>query len=226
MNKGIKTALVLLTALIIVSIIGVSNMSSKTIDLPEPELKSATSVEEALESRRSVRSYKDEPVTKAEVSQLLWAAQGITDRGRFRTAPSAGATYPLNVYVVAGNNVEGLEAGVYKYNISDHKLELIENGDKRPELMKASLRQSSVGNAPFSIIITGIYGRTTGRYGERGKLYTHIEVGHAAQNVALQCRSLGLGTVYIGAFSPDDVADVIDADSNEIPFAVLPVGRK
>jgi SagB-type dehydrogenase family enzyme len=225
MKNFFKYLLLMIAVAGIVTVIGVSRMSSKVLDLPEPRFESEMSVEEALKNRRSVRSYKQEALTMEEVSQILWAAQGITAQNRFRTAPSAGATYPLDVYLVAGR-VDGLDPGVYKYIPSGHKIELIDKGDKRSALTRASLNQSSVANAPASFVITGTYGRTTGRYGERGVLYTHIEVGHAAQNIYLQCESMGLGTVYIGAFTPDTVAEIITARKNEIPFAVFPVGRK
>lgn len=195
------------------------------IKLPEVKLKSDCSIEEALLKRRSVRDYKDEPLTLQEVSQLLWAAQGITDPRGFRTAPSAGATYPLELYVVVGN-VEGLEKGVYKYNPYENKIVKILDGDKRRELAVAALHQEWVEKCAINLVFTAVYERTTLRYGERGRVrYVHMEVGHAAQNVYLQAVSLKLGTVVIGAFYDDQVKKILNLPDNEEPLYIQSIGR-
>ena len=198
-----------------------------TMKLPKPELEGTVSVEEALQGRRSVRRYKDDPLTLAEVSQLLWAAQGITDEARgYRTAPSAGALYPLEVTLVVGT-VTGLDPGVYKYDPREHELEKLDDGDKRAALADAALGQGSVRTGAVDIVFTAIYERVTGKYRERGVRYTHMEAGHAAQNVYLQAESLGLGTVVIGAFDDDAVAKVVGTtDDRERPLYIMPVGRK
>lgn len=207
-----------------------------TIKLPEPAHDSDTSIEQALSDRRSVREYRDEPLSLAEVSQLLWAAQGITGAGGLRTAPSAGALYPLEVCVAAGN-VNGLLPGVYKYRPGDHSLVKMAEGDKRAELSRAALGQPSVKNGAIVIIISGVYERTTGKYNgpihdERtgsdylgGVKYVHMEAGHASQNVYLQAESLNLGTVAIGAFSDDEVRHVTGMPDDERPLCIMPVGR-
>jgi len=198
--------------------------ASAMIKLPEPKVDGKVSVEAALLTRRSVREYKNEPLTLADISQLLWAAQGITGRGMFRTAPSAGALYPLEVYVVAGN-VTGLPAGIYKYRFESHEIVRVGEGDKRNELASAALGQSCIRSAPAVMVFSAVYARTTGKYGERGVRYVHMEAGHAAQNVGLQAVARNLGTVMIGAFVDRDVKRVVQMPENEEPLYLLPVGR-
>jgi len=197
---------------------------TETIQLPEPAYKGHISVEEALLKRRSVRSYKDAPLTIAEASQLLWAAQGITSRGALRTAPSAGALYPLELYIAVGN-VKDLPEGVYKYRPHDHSLMRVVKGDKRIELCNAALGQSPVKSAPAVIVFAAVYERTTLKYGDRGMQYVHIETGHAAQNVSLQAAALNLGTVAIGAFYDEQVRKAINMADRELPLYIMPVGR-
>jgi SagB-type dehydrogenase family enzyme len=194
------------------------------IILPQPNHKSKVSVEEALLNRRSVRSYKDDPLTITELSQLLWAAQGITsDRGG-RTAPSAGAKYPLEIFAVVGA-VKGLEPGLYQYDPKDHSLITHKIGDLREDLAKAALGQSSITDAAADLVVTGIYERTEEKYGERAYRYVHIEVGHACQNIYLQAETLKLGTVMIGAFDDDKVAGLLELKEEE-PLAIMPVGKR
>lgn len=194
------------------------------IKLPEPKYSSTISIENTLLKRRSIRNYKNVPLMLSEVSQLLWAAQGITDPRGFRTAPSAGALYPLEVYVVAGN-VNDLSRGVYKYKPQGHELVQISKGDKRGELSAAGLGQPSVKNGAIVIIFSAVYERTTQKYGERGLRYVHIEAGHAAQNVYLQAVSLNLGTVVVGAFDDGKVKSVLNMSAKEEPLVIMPVGR-
>lgn len=196
-----------------------------TVQLPEPRLKSEVSLEEALLSRRSVREYANLPLTLEDVSQLLWAAQGITAEWGGRTAPSAGALYPLEVYLAVGN-VENLAAGVYKYKPERHELVKVRDDDVRGELAKAALDQSWVMEGAIDIVIAAVYERTTKKYGDRGVRYTHMEAGHAAQNIYLQATALDLGTVTIGAFYDDRVKDILGMPKNETPLYVIPVGRK
>ena len=194
------------------------------VRLPKPRLRGRMSVEEALARRRSRREYLEKPLTLAQVSQILWSAQGITEpTWGFRTAPSAGATYPLEVYlVVREDGVEGLEPGVYHYNPHRHELELIRRGDYSLELMAACLDQSWVGEAAVNLVITAIYERTTKWYGERGYRYVYMEVGHVGENVYLQCEALGLGCVVIGAFYDGEVKEILGVE--EEPMYVIPVG--
>jgi SagB-type dehydrogenase family enzyme len=199
--------------------------AAEVLALPAPRTESDTSLESALLSRRSVRSYQDEPLTLAETSQLLWAAQGITDPARsYRTAPSAGALYPLEVYLIAGV-VEGLPAGVYRYDPGAHSLTPVKRGDQRDALYKAALSQSAVRDAPAVLAIAAVYERTTGKYGERGLRYVHMEAGHAAQNALLQAVALDLGAVVIGAFDDDGVRQATGMPAAEQPLYLVPVGK-
>ncbi len=202
-----------------------SERQHETITLPQPRYDSDTSVEQAFVGRRSVRGYTDEPLTLAEVSQLLWSAQGITDERGYRAAPSAGALYPLELYVVAGD-VADLAAGIYKYRPSEHDLIWVAEGDRRGELSAAALNQACVRNAAAVIAFAAVYERTARKYGDRGSRYVHIEVGHAAQNVFLQAVALGLGAVVVGAFDDDGVERVVDMQAGERAVYLMPVGRK
>lgn len=195
------------------------------IILPEPRYDSDVSLEETLLKRRSIRSYTGEGLTLQEVSQLLWAAQGITDPSGKRTAPSAGALYPLEVYVVVGD-VEDIVKGVYKYEPQQHELVKVLAGEQRKALAKAALDQQSVAQGAIDIVITAIYKRTTGKYGDRGVRYVHMEAGHAAQNVYLQAVALNLGTVSIGAFYDDQVKEVLNLPEDREPLYIMPVGKK
>ncbi|MBI4974253.1 MAG: SagB/ThcOx family dehydrogenase, partial [Candidatus Omnitrophica bacterium] len=161
----------------------------KTINLPKPRLKGSVSVEEAIQKRRSVRSYSPKEISLEDISQLLWACQGITDeRMAFRASPSAGALYPLEIYLVKVD-------GVFHYVNEGHKLELVSNKDARKDLAEAAWGQSPIRDANINIIVCAVYERVTSKYGERGIRYTDIEAGHAAQNVFLQAVALGLYSV-------------------------------
>jgi SagB-type dehydrogenase family enzyme len=203
----------------------IANDDREPIRLPSPLVDSKTSVENTLNKRRSVRQYKNQPISLPDLSQLLWAVQGISGPGGRRTAPSAGALYPLEVYVVAGR-VTGLPAGIYSYNPHEHELRRIADGDARAELSKAALGQSSIKNAAAVLVLSALYERTTVKYGERGFRYVHMEAGHAAQNVFLQAVSLDLGTVVIGAFQDERVRAVLHLSEQEQPLYLMPVGKK
>jgi SagB-type dehydrogenase family enzyme len=204
---------------------GMTPVSLERIQLVAPQHSSDTSVEEAFVNRRSVREYAREPLTLAEVSQLLWAAQGTTDRRGFRTVPSAGALYPLEVYLVVGD-VVGLAPGVYKYSARQHEVLKIAQEDRRAELAEAAVDQEWVEEAAVDLVVTAVYERTTAKYGERGIRYVHMEAGHAAQNLYLQAETLGLGMVVMGAFDDEKVKDIVDAPEEEQPLYVISVGRK
>ena len=206
----------------------VFSKSKNTVKLPLPKYRGEISVEEALFKRRSIRAYKDEPLTLSEVSQLLWATGGKTIdaiTGATRVYPSAGGIYPLEIYLVAGD-VAGLAPGIYHYNWQAHTLKQIKQGDLRRQLMGAALRQGAIGSAPASIVVTAVYSRTTRKYGERGKKrYVSMDMGGAGQNVYLQAEALGLGTVVIGAFRDEAVKKVLGIE-DETPLYIMPVGRK
>jgi SagB-type dehydrogenase family enzyme len=193
---------------------------AKEIKLPKPKEKGFTSIEETLHKRRSVRDYKRGPLSLEQVSQLLWAASG---RNLYRrTAPSAGATYPLETYLVVGE-VEGLEPGIYHYSSSRHSLGMTKEQDVRNRLSRAALGQEMIEEAPVNIIIAADYDRTTGHYGQRGIRYVHMEAGHVGQNVSLQAIALSLGTVIIGAFEDKQVKEVFGI--KEEPLYIIPVGK-
>lgn len=197
----------------------------KTIRLPSPRYTSGTSVEEALLKRRSVREYKSQPLELQEISQLLWAAQGITEPIKgFRTAPSAGALYPLEVYLVAGD-VKGIEKGVYKYIPAEHELVMVNDKDVRRDLCAAALGQEQVLKAPAVIVISAVLERTAKKYRDRAQRYVDMEAGHAAQNVFLQAVALHCGTVVIGAFDDEKVKQVVNLDDREVPLYLMPVGK-
>mgnify|MGYP006291593073 CR=1 FL=1 len=198
--------------------------SGEEVILPEPQYESDTPLEEALRQRRSIRDYGEEPLTLAEVGQLLWSAQGITNQRGYRTAPSAGALYPLELYVVVGE-VERLSPGVYHYDPQSHALERTGDGDRRQALASEALGQASVRRGAIDIVFTAIYERTTDKYGHRGRRYAHMEAGHAAQNVYLQCVSLELGAVVVGAFRDKSVQDVLELPEERVPLYIMPVGR-
>lgn len=199
---------------------------STEVNLPEPMLKGKVSVEEAISERRSIREYKDAPLTLSELGQLLWAAQGITLPSKgFRSAPSAGATYPLELYVsVKEGGVEGLSAGIYHYDPFTHSLMLHKEGDFSLEISRAALGQQWVREAPVCIVITADFSRTTSRYGMRGERYVYMEAGHVGQNIYLQATALGLGTVAVGAFYDDQLKSIIGC--SEDPIYLFPVGRR
>ncbi|AMM53060.1 SagB/ThcOx family dehydrogenase [Pyrococcus kukulkanii] len=202
---------------------GETRMMGEVIKLPEPRLTGEMSVEEAIAKRRSIRRYRNESLTLQELSQLLWAAQGITEPNRkFRAAPSAGATYPFEVYVVVGK-VKDLEPGIYHYDPFSHSIKLIKRGDFRRALQKAALNQAWVGSAAIDIVLVAYYERTTKYYGERGRMYVHMEAGHIGQNIYLQATALNLGTVAVGAFYEDQVAEILGVDG--VPLYIFPVGK-
>jgi len=198
------------------------DMGKDMIILPKPSLNSNVSIEQALYNRRSIRSYKKEPLTLQEVSQLLWSAYGTTKSGK-KTCPSAGATYPLEIYLVCGE-VEGLKTGLYHYNSLEHSLRKINDADLRKQLTIASLHQEYIEESPASIIIAADFSKTTKVYGSRGERYVYMEVGHCGQNIHLQCESLNLGTVVIGAFEDDKVKKILQI--KEEPLYIMPIGRK
>lgn len=198
--------------------------ANPVLALPQPRLEGRRSLESVLARRRSIREYRDGALSLEEVSQLLWAAQGITGPDGERTAPSAGALYPLEIYLVAGK-VTGLDAGVYHYRPADHTLIGRASGDKRAGLAAAALRQDCVRHGAAVLVFAAIYARTKKKYGERGSRYVHIEVGHAAENACLQSTALGLGAVPVGAFDDDAVRKTLGLPSGERVLYLLPVGK-
>ena len=190
----------------------------KTIALPAPRYSGPVSLEEALRRRRSSREFADRELNLDQISQLLWACQGITDPsfGK-RTAPSAGALYPLEVYLVS-------KKGVFHYKPHAHELVQVREGDVRHQLSVAALNQRPVAEAPVSLVITTVVARTAQKYGERAERYVHLEAGHTCQNVLLQAVTLGLGAVPIGAFVDQGVQKVLSLPHDHEPLYIIPVG--
>jgi SagB-type dehydrogenase family enzyme len=202
------------------------------VELPSPETTGPMSVEEAIAQRRSVRNYTDEPLSLQDLSQLLWAAQGITDPvQKLRAAPSAGATYPLEVYVVVGTDgVTELTEGVYRYDPFEHKLENILEGDIRSDLADAALGQIWIREAPVNIVIATDYVSTAQRYEphwgiERVHRFVHMEAGHVGQNLYLQAEARGLGMVVVGAFYDGQVQTLLGLPANKTPLYIIPIGH-
>jgi SagB-type dehydrogenase family enzyme len=198
--------------------------AAHALTLPESRRDGAYPLERALSERRSVREFAQAPLRLEELAQLAWAAQGQVAPGGHRTAPSAGALYPLELFVVAGN-VQGLAAGVYRYQPSLHGLAPLAEGDRRGELVKAAWAQLWMGHAPAILVIAAVERRTTAKYGARGVRYVHMEAGHAAQNVLLQAVALGLGGTVVGAFSDSAVKDAAALPREVQPLYLIPVGR-
>lgn len=210
-----------------------STEEGKTVyQLPAPNIKGTISLEETLNNRRSRRNFHPDGVTVEHLSQILWAAYGVTKpmdaatlRGGLRTAPSAGARYPLEIYAVVGN-VPGIDPGVYRYDPKEHKITMVIATDVKKELTAAAHNQRMINDAPFCLFFSAIYERITERYGDRGReRYVCMDLGHSAQNVYLQAEALGLGTCAIGAFTDSKVSEVMQLPENEVPLYIMPIGR-
>lgn len=198
------------------------------MNLPPPILDSNVSVERAIQQRRTIRSFVNKALTLQQFSQILWAAQGVTELdGIKRAAPSGGALYPADVYAVVGDKgVAHLAPGIYRYHPDNHATEKIVNGDRRSEVAEASLKQMWMATAAVLFVITVQYSRITTKYGDRGIRYALIEAGHIGQNIFLQCQASGLAAGIVGAFRDNEVARAIHAQSNHEPIVIMPVGWK
>lgn len=191
---------------------------AETIKLPQPKLTGNMPLETSIYYRRSARSFYPAKIPIEMLSQILWACQGITDKHwNFRSAPSAGAIYPLEIYIAD-------EKGVYHYIPATHSLELTTKGDKRPNLARASLTQNFISEAPVNLIITAILNRTKAKFGSRSGRYVLLEAGHAAENVLLQATALGLSSAPIGSFWDDVVASNLNLPPENDPLYILPIG--
>jgi SagB-type dehydrogenase family enzyme len=198
------------------------------IALPSPSYKGTVSVEEALKARRTHRSFQSRPLTLKKFSQILWAAYGVTAQhyGSFlKTAPSAGALYPLDIYGVVGEGgVETLSPGVYHFRPENHAIELVKQGDLRAEVARQALQQMWMAKAPLMLVITGEYNRSSIKYGPRGVTYTHIEAGHVGQNIFLQAEAIGLKAGIVGAFNNQQIIRAMGLSTSHDPLLIMPVG--
>ena len=210
---------------------------SEAIQLPSPILDGSCTIEKTLAGRRSVRDFRNDPISIETLSQLAWAAQGVTRiedapsgwtwgqwAGGKRTAPSAGAMYPLELYVVVGN-VDGIQPGIYKYKPRSHALTPVCRGDKRTHMSTRGPGQKWLEGAPCLFVIAGIYARLEPRFGDRSAKYLHFEVGHVVENICLQAVALGLGSTVVGSFKDDLLKEAVGMPGEETPFAIVPVGK-
>ena len=200
---------------------------AEAVKLPPPVKTGGMPLAEALNVRRTVRHFASRPLDLGQISQLLWEADGTSDPRGLRTSPSAGATYPLDLYLVVGERgVADLAAGVYRYQAAAHALSPVAPGDLRGAVARASRHQSWMTQAPVMVVITGEYRRCTGRYGERGVRYTHMEAGNVSQNLFLAAEALGLGAGIVGAFEDKALAQAAKLAPAHEPLLVMPVGHK
>jgi SagB-type dehydrogenase family enzyme len=216
LRRGWPALLVLVTA--------AGAAAQEAVHLPVPPAAGDLRVEEALAGRRSVREYTGDPLTLEDLSALLWAAQGQTSPDGGRTAPSAGARYPVEVRVVAAD-VQGLEPGVYRYEPEPHSLTRTHRGDLRKDLAEAALGQAWLKDAPVVFVLSAVYERTMKKYGERGVRYAHMEAGAVCENLYLAAGARGLGTVLVGAFHDSEVSRLLGLDDGETPLALMPAGH-
>jgi len=190
---------------------------SKKIRLPAPEPVESVLLDEVLKKRRSVRRFSKKPITKRQLSYLLWASSGVQRRERgyeFRTAPSAGALYPIETYIVV-NRVEDLARGVYHYSVKSHLLEELKLGDFGKDVALAALEQRICSESAVVFIWTAIFARSKWKYKQRAYRYIYLDAGHIGQNLALSATSLGLGSCQVGAFYDDEMNKITDVDGVE-----------
>lgn len=221
--RHINMTLGMIMVLALISNVAAGQELGEVIDLPEVDRTEGGQFYDLLFRRHSVRSFSEDPMDMRELSRLLFSGQGITRANRFRTVPSGGAQYPIDIYVLVGD-VEGLDAGIYKYVPQGHRLERVSNEDRRRQMGSAALGQDWLADAPVVLVICAEYRRITGRYGERGERYAIIESGCTAQNISLESEDLGLGTVLIGAFHDRSVAQLIEAPDGVEPLLIMPIG--
>ena len=207
------------------SLSGITMVHAETISLPPPVKNGEYSLEQLLQQRRSVREFRPGTLSLHYIGQLLWAAQGLTHNKVLRAAPSAGALYPLELYLVAGS-ISNLSAGVYHYQAKSHRLTLHVDDDQRIALARAALSQHWIAEASGAIIFTAKYRRVTAKYGERSYRYTHIETGCATQNLFLQAEALNLGSVIVGAFDDAKLSALLQLPADLTPLIIMPVGLK
>ena len=198
--------------------------TTRSLPLPAPGVRGTMSVEEALVERRSTREFGPQALSLTEASQLLWAAQGVTDPRGWRTAPSAGALFPLEIYLVAAR-VSELPAGVYRYDAAAHRLLSGVTGDRLSALAEAA-RQPVLREAPLVVVIVAVEQRSAQKYGDRAARYVAMETGHAAQNVYLQATALRLATVAVGAFDDNQVGRVLELPPGQMPLVLMPIGHR
>ena len=217
-RKPLKRVLVTCVSVLLL-IVCVAAGGADILQLPRPSPPGDVSLNAAIAARRSVRSFAPDPLTADQLAMLLWSAQGITDPAHgLRTVPSAGALYPLQIYVATPD-------GVFKYLPRDHAVRKIAGDDVRNDMAAAAVNQQWLARAPAVIVIAAVYGRTARKYGSRSDRYVHMEAGAALQNVSLEAVTLGLASCPVGAFDDDRVAQLMRMQRDERPLLLLPVGK-
>ncbi len=192
-------------------------------ELPTPKKIGDLSLGEVISSRRTKRDLIEESLSLADIAQILWAGQGITDPGKIKkSAPSAGAIYPFKIYLSA-KNVEDLKEGIYKYLPQEHELKLI-NEKISEDIEKATFDQSFIKKAAVNLFLVADYKKTTESYGSRGRRYVHMEAGHIAQNICLQTESLSLSTVLVGSFDDEKMAEIFKLEKEKVVY-ILSIGK-
>lgn len=191
-----------------------------------PKVDTRQPLAQLLAARRTVRDFATAPIELGALATLLWAAQGLTAQDGLRTAPSAGALYPLEIYAVTGDRVRNLPAGMYRYQPDRHALQTLIDGDQRVALAEAALAQEWLAEAAAVLVVTAFVQRTARKYQERAVQYVHFEAGHAAQNVCLMAVALGLGAATVGAFDDVRVQRLLVLPDEEQPLYLLPVGKR
>ncbi|UCH03637.1 MAG: SagB/ThcOx family dehydrogenase [Candidatus Thorarchaeota archaeon] len=191
--------------------------SATRVSLPTPDVEGGLGLWDSLQKRRSTRAYTDEPLTQQQLSQLLWASQGISARrGEYdlRTAPSAGALYPVETYLCI-NRVEEINPGLYHYSVPNHELECLEQGSFAAQVRRGALDQQLAEHAPVVFIWSAVFARSKWKYLQRAYRYIFLDSGHIAQNLALAAEALGLGTCQVGAIYDDELNSLLGLDGIE-----------
>jgi SagB-type dehydrogenase family enzyme len=199
--------------------------SSAAVHLPPPVLKGQQTLEECLRTRRSSRFFAEEPLSLEHVSQLVWAAQGVTGLGGLRASPSPGAVYPLHLYLIAVN-VSGLRPGAYAYDPDQHVLALWKSGNLRARLVKAACDQPEPGDAAAAILVAATFGRMQREFGDNGVRLAYLEAGHAAENVCLQATALSLGVLTIGRIDVVEMKRMVDLPEPEEAVYLILAGSR
>ncbi|MGR9116193.1 MAG: SagB/ThcOx family dehydrogenase [Gammaproteobacteria bacterium] len=188
------------------------------IHLPQVHVTGGMSLIESIAKRRSVREFASKSLAIEQIGQLLWAVYGLTEsREGLRASPSAGALYPMELYIVAA-------AGIYHYNPHAHELKRVLASDKRLELQKAAMDQEAIGSAPVVFVFAAVYERTAVKYDDRASRYVPMEAGHACQNLLLLAAAMNLSAVPMGAFYDRRVSEVLNLAKQEQPLYLVPVG--
>lgn len=203
-------------------------LTDKAIKLPEPKTTGVLSVEEAIAFRRTRRTFAAKPLSMPDLSQVLWAAQGITEkRWKHRAAPSGGALFPIDLHIVVRKDgVKTLPAGIYKYIPDGHYLQTRSEGDVNTKLRDVGYSQTFFADSPICLILVAEPKRSTWKYGERGYRYIYMEAGHIAENIQLIGESLGFSVGLVGAFKDESVAELLNLKKDESPLYIIPVGYR